>query len=89
MVINPNSHSYLQHSTKKTMENAERQKSRCYNERIFNVEHGSFAPLMYSVTGGMGPQAKIFEKPLCNKLAYKKKQKYNDIINYYMCKLSF
>ena len=88
-VINPNSNSYLQHSTKKVMENAEKQKSRCYNERILNVEHGSFAPLIYSVTGGMGPQAKTFEKLLCNKLAYKQKQNYNDIINYYRCKLSF
>ena len=43
----------------------------------------------YSVTGGKGPQAKTFEKLLCNKLAYKTKQKYNDIINYYRCKLSF
>ena len=37
-VINPNSTSYLQHSTK-TLENAERQKTRCYNEIILNVEH--------------------------------------------------
>ena len=61
-VINPNYNSYLQHSTKKTTENAEKQKYRFYNERILNVEHGSFASLIYSVTGGMGPQAKTFEK---------------------------
>ena len=36
-VINPNSTSYLQHSTKKTLENAERQKTRCYNEKILNL----------------------------------------------------
>ena len=37
----------------------------------------------------MGTQAKTFEKLLCNKLAYKKRQKYSEIINYYRCKLSF
>ena len=73
----------------KTLENAERQKKRCYNERVLNVEHGSFAPLIYSVTGGVGSQAKTFEKLLCNKLAYKKRQKYSNIINYYRFKLSF
>ena len=73
-VINPNSNSYLQHSTKKTMQNAERQKSRCYNERILNVERGSFAPLIYTVAGGMRPQAKTFEKLLCNKLAFFKQK---------------
>ena len=88
-VINPNSTLNLQHSIKKTLENAERQKTRCCNERILNEKHGSFAPLIYSVTGGVGPQAKTFEKLLCNKLAYKKRQKYSNIINYYRCKLSF
>ena len=87
-VINPYSTSYLQHSTKKTLRNAERQKTR-YNERILNVECGSFASLIYSVTGGVGPQAKTFDKLLCNKLAYKKRQKYSNIISYYRCKISF
>ena len=31
-----------------------------YNERILNVEHGSFCPLVYSVTGGSGPEARTF-----------------------------
>ena len=83
-VMNPNSE-----TTKKVYETAESQKARAYNERILNVEHGSFAPLIFSVTGGMGRQAITFSKLLCRKIAYKKRQDYNDIINFYRCKLSF
>ena len=36
------------------------QKQRLYNEGIINVEHGSFCPLVYSVTGGSGPEARFF-----------------------------
>lgn len=88
-VINPNSESYLNTSTKKVYERAEKGKTSAYNERILNVEHGSFVPLIFSVTGGMGDQAKIFGKLLCNKIAYKKRQNFNDVVNFYRCKLSF
>ena len=50
---------------------------------------GCLKTTQWRVATGKGPQAKTFEKLLCNKLAYKTKQKYKDIINYYRCKLSF
>ena len=84
-----NSDSYLHLSTKKVYEYAENQKTHSYNERILNVEHGSFVPLIFSVTGGMGSQARTFSKLLCNKISYKKRQNYNDIVSFYRCKLSF
>ena len=65
--FNPNSESYLSSSTEKIYERAETQKRRLYNERILNVEHGSFCPLVYSVTGGSGPEARTFFTSLCEK----------------------
>jgi hypothetical protein len=88
-VMNPNSESYLNISTEKVYERAEQQKKSAYNERILQVEHGSFTPLIFSVSGGMGTQAKTFAKMLCNKIAYKKRQEYSDVMNMFRCKLSF
>ena len=88
-VMNPNSESYLNISTKKVYERAEQQKKSAYNERILHVEHGSFVPLIFSVTGGMGNQARTFSKLLCDKISYKQKQSYNDVTNFYRCRLSF
>ena len=41
--------------TTKIYQNAEQAKKSLYNERIIDVEQGTFAPLIFSVTGGMGP----------------------------------
>ena len=65
--LNPHSESYLSSSTEKIYERAETQKRRLYNERILNVEHGSFCTLVYSVTGGSGPEARTFFRLLCEK----------------------
>ena len=88
-VINPNAASHVTSSTQKVYMKAEQGKKRSYNDRILNVEHGTFTPLIYSINGGMGPEAMRYCKLLCDKISYKKKQKYTDVMNFYRCKLSF
>ena len=88
-IVNPNSESYCDISTKKVCERAEKQKKTAYEDRIINIEHGSFIPLIFTVTGGMGPQAQTFFKLLCHKTAYKLKQNYSDVCSFMRCKLSF
>ena len=36
---------------------AEKQKVRVYNDRIVNVEHGTFVRLIFSTSGGISGQA--------------------------------
>ena len=52
-------------------------------------EHGSFVPLIFSVTGGMGKRAQNFSKLLCDKISFKTRQRYSDVVNFYRCRLSF
>ena len=33
----------------------EKEKKRAHNSRIMDVEHGTFTPLVFSLTGGEGP----------------------------------
>ena len=35
----------------------EQDKRRNYEERVTEIEHGSFSPLVFSTSGGMGPTA--------------------------------
>ena len=88
-VINPNSVSYSKVSMKKLLERAENKKKRAYNDRIRNVEQGTFTPLIFSITGGMGVEAERYHKLLCSKIAYKSRQNYSDVIKFVRCKLSF
>ena len=71
-VVNPNAESYTKVNTKKVFARAADEKKRVYGDRILNVEHGTFTPLIYSITGGMGQDAETFYKLLCSKLASKK-----------------
>ena len=49
----------------------EKMKKRAYEQRVREVEHGSFTPLVFSATGGMGDAAKIFYKRLASMIAEK------------------
>ena len=50
---------------------AEKQKVRAYNDRIVKVEHGTYVPLTFSTSGGMGGQAETFVKLLCKQISTK------------------
>ena len=81
-MLNPNSDSYAALATKKVYEQAERKKRALYNERILEVEHGTFAPLIFSVTGGAGPETQVFIKILCDKITRKNNQSYPCVVNH-------
>ena len=64
-------------------------KKRAYGERVRNIEHGVFTPLVFSSTGGMGKESTAFYKRLADMLAYKKQLPYSVTMSWLRCKLSF
>ena len=44
-----------------------------------NVEHGTFTPLVFSFTGGEGPETSIFQKHIAYKIANKTDKKYEKV----------
>ena len=64
----------------------EREKKRAYEQRIREVEHSSFTPLVLSASGGMGTEASIFYKHLTTLLADKH---YSRTLCWLRCRLSF
>ena len=67
----------------------EQEKIRAYSERILQVDHGSFTPLVFTTAGGMGPKAKCFYSRLADVMANKKHQPRNHVITWMRCRLSF
>ena len=45
---------YVNQDLSKSFETNEKEKKRADNERIQNIEHGTFTPLVFACTGGMG-----------------------------------
>ena len=88
-VTNINSDSYRSMPPLKVYERHEREKRRKYNDRILNIEHGTFTALIFSISGGMGNEALSYHKALANKIAMKTGDKYCNVINFIRCRLSF
>ena len=48
-----------------------------YEQRVRESEHGSFSPLVFSTTGGMGAIATVVYKRLATMIAKKQEKSYN------------
>ena len=81
-VFDPNAKSYQNTKMKQLYSRNENEKKRHYNERIQTVDQGSFSPLVFSVQGGMGTEAKVFYARLAEKIANKRKVDRNIIISW-------
>ena len=67
----------------------EQEKERAYGERIRQVDHGTFTPLVFTTSGGMGPKAKGFYSRLADLMAEKKHQPRSQVMAWMRCSLSF
>ena len=88
-VFNPNATRYAHQDISKTYESNEKEKKRSYNERVMEVEHGTFTPLVMSATGGMGRECRKFYTRLTEMIAEKRKQPYPLIAAWLKRKICF
>ena len=74
-VFNPFAKSYLNQnqSLESVFRNHENQKKKSYNQRVIQVEHGTFTPIVTSSLGGLGRETGAFVTRLIEKLDRKKK----------------
>lgn len=76
-------------STSTIFKEQEKEKKRKYEERILDVEMGSFTPLVFGTNGGMGTECQMFLKALAEKISRKTNEPYAETITYIRTKLSF
>ena len=67
----------------------ELRKMREYKDRIMNVEHADFTPLVFCTAGGMGPQASVTVKRIAERLSEKKELPRSVVSGWLKCKISF
>ena len=85
-VFNPYACSYKNIDIEKCYKRHETEKKKMYEERILNVEHSTFTPLVFSVTGGMSRECTRFFKRLASTIAEKREQSYAETLQ---CCISF
>jgi len=67
----------------------ENEKKNAYNDRVIQVEHGSFTPLVFSTAGGESPECRKFHQRLASLLAAKRKEDYSETMTYIRRKIRF
>ena len=67
----------------------EQLKRRSYEERVRDVEHGTFTPLIFAATGGLGRAASVMYRRLASKLADKWNEPYGTVMGWLRCQISF
>ena len=88
-VFNPFAPSNRHSSMASSYRHHESLKKRHYEQRIREVEHSSFTPLVFSLTGGLGPAATAFYKRLASQLSDEWNQSYSSTIGWLRCRISF
>jgi len=88
-VFDPTAPSYINQTLEAAHKRQENEKRRAYEERIINIEHASFTPLVFSVTGGMSTGTLKTYSRLAEMLADKRGQPRSVVTAWMRCRLSF
>ena len=88
-VFNPYAPCYRSSTLPQCYRKNELEKKRAYEERVREIEHGSFSPLVFSAAGGMGTIATVVYKRLASLLAEKQGRPYSSTLHWLRCRLNF
>ena len=88
-VFDPNAQRHQSKTLRKCYEQNEQEKKRQYNSRIQNIEQGTFTPLVFAITGGMGRECSMFIKKPSQLVSRKRKEELSVVTYGIRCKLSF
>ena len=67
----------------------ENEKKRMYIRRVTDIEIGTFTPLIFTTTGGMGEECRRYHSRLAELLANKKGEVYSKTMAWIGAKISF
>ena len=88
-VFNPFARRYSGITLSQSYRSNESEKKRQYNDRVMKVENGTFTPLVFSSSGGMAPECRMFFKQLSSLVADHRKETYSLVASWIKTKLSF
>ena len=88
-IFDPNAQRHENKTFRRCYELNEHEKKKGYSSRILNVEQGSFTPLVFSITGGMGRECSMFVKRLCQMISLKRNKELSVVRYAIRCKMSY
>ena len=88
-VFDLNAKRYRGLELKKCFKRNEDEKKKKYNERVLQVENGTFTPLVFAANGGMARECKVFYKRLSEMIAEKRNTSIAVATTFIRTKISF
>ena len=88
-VFNPFAQCYIKSNIEKAFICNEKEKKREYNQRVIQLEHGTFSPLVFTPYGGSSRETEHVIRTLCAKVAAKRDLPYGTVVNWLRTKISF
>ena len=88
-IFHPNAASNRSKSLPQLYASHESEKKRVYNDRIIQVEHGTFTPLVFSTAGGESPECRKFHQRLATLISVKRKESYAETMTYIRRRIRF
>ena len=88
-VCHPNAESYKYLEPQQIYQMHENEKKRQYSRRVLDIEHGTFTPLIFTTTGGMGHECLRYHSRLAELIALKKREQYAKTISWIRARTSF
>ena len=88
-VFNPFARSHMSAKLETVFNTNEATKKRHYNQRVIQVEHGSFTPIVLSAFGGFGKETSRFISNLVRKISDKHDLPTSTVANYVQTKISY
>ena len=88
-VFNPLAPSNSSSSLSATIKKHENIKRQAYGQRIREVEHASFTPIVMSATGGLAHETTVFYKHLASLLSAKWGDEYSVVLGWLRCCVGF
>ena len=67
----------------------ENEKKRLYSRRVLDIEHGTFTPLVFITTGGIGKECLRYHSRLAELIAIKKGEQYAKTMSWIRSRISF
>ena len=88
-ITNAECDSQVNSTVQSVLRKNEQDKKREYNQRVMDIEHGTFTPLVFTTSGAMGFECSKYHKTLAEKMSRKNGEKYEDVMRYIRVKVSF
>ena len=89
LVCHPNVVSYRDLEPQQIYRIHENEKKRLYSRRVLDIEHGTFTPLAFTRTGGMGKECLMYHNRLAQLIAIKKGEQCAKTISWIRTRTSF